>query len=115
LLLQLFRVIDKTLAVTMRLTTTRTTRDDGDDDISSSLPSNTFHSSTDSGQNPPEFKRKTTLHKTDQSYTKEVTIKGRSSCVQSYHIRKNSTNDVNDDEQRIVRRLGPMSLAPGLN
>jgi len=59
---------------------------------------NTFHSSTDSGQNPPEFKRKTTLHKTDQSYTKEITIKGISSCVQSYHIRKNSTNDVNDDE-----------------
>jgi len=25
---------------------------------------------------PPEFKRKTTLHKTDQSYTKEITIKG---------------------------------------
>jgi len=37
---------------------------------------------------PPEFKRKTTLHKTDQSYTKEITIKGISSCVQSYHIRK---------------------------
>jgi len=52
-------------------------------------------------QNPgilPEFKRKTTLHKTDQSYTKEITIKGISSCVQSYHIRKNSTNDVNDDK-----------------
>jgi len=91
---------------------------------------NTFHSSTDSSQNllesrnsggmdriPDgflsillEFKRKTTLHKTDQSYTKEITIKGRSSCVQSYHIRKNSTNDVNDNERRIVRHLGPMLL-----
>ena len=95
-----------------------------------SLMGNTFHSSTDSGWNPlesrnsgrmdrildgflsilPEFKRKTTLHKTDQSYTKEITIKGISSCVQSYHIRKNSKNDVNNNEQRIIRRLGPMSL-----
>jgi len=94
------------------------------------LKCNTFHSSTDSGWNPPEsrnsggmdripdgflyipleFKRKTTLHKTDQSYTKEITIKGISSCVQSYHIRKNSTNDVNNDERCIVRHLGPMSL-----
>jgi len=58
----------------------------------------TFHSSTDSSWNPPEFKSKTTLHKTDQSYTKEITIKGISSCVQNYHIRKKSTNEVNDDE-----------------
>jgi len=37
---------------------------------------------------PCTFKRKTTLHKTDQSYTKEITIKGISSYVQNYHIRK---------------------------
>jgi len=40
---------------------------------------------------PCTCKRKTTLHKTDQSYTKEITIKGISSYVQNYHIRKNST------------------------
>jgi len=47
---------------------------------------------------PCSLKRKTTLHKTDQSYTKEITIKGISSYVQNYHITKNSTNEVNDDE-----------------
>jgi len=36
---------------------------------------------------PCSLKRKTTLQKTDQSYTKEITIKGISSYVQNYHIR----------------------------